>query len=717
MNGDELKLRVVPEVDDDAIRKAQAELDKLQSRPTAGPKSGVDDALKAELAGIKATIDANDLKLRKFLANSAEEEKAIRRKQALDQLTTKQAQDLIAQETQARENMIAETVAGYQTLEAQLASYDQANQQVINRQKQLFYASERAKTGFSSMSRSMGGLTESTKDANIAFANFGRIVQDAPFGLLGISNNIDPMLVSFARLKESVGGTGLALRALGAQLLGPAGLIFLLGSALPTALLFLQRAMRDGKKDANELEEALKGVNKSAINLIADAAAKWGSDSIAREIQLADFALEDLNKEIERFSRQAAGGGIESKRLLEAAQAEKAFVEQLRQGLELRFQTAKAEERIQDLVKSGRVGEALASQRRGEQYTREQEEAKKRSDALEREQKRRAEQRERLEMGLSKFLDDELRHRIKQEQAAVRELLNNETITREEKIALQVYYDNIEARLTQEAADEKARIEAEALRKRLEQEKKFFDEKAKLAARKQWEAERREMATQDMFLRFAQLSNNQRLAIDRDFAIQEYDIVKNAAQLGLTNEQELADALLSLKRQKWLATRQLEIEQSAIVASAGLAVAEAIFGESRGIASAFVALEATEAAFTAYANTSKLAPFPVGNALGLAAAAAVVAKGVTAIRNINKKTIRNSKPDGVDASGPSAKGLPFVSDRPFLATPLATSIGATMLPSNVTPINVEARIDRMGLAVAVRQGESDIATRQIPFAS
>jgi len=662
MNGDELKLRVVPEVDDDAIRKAQAELDKLQSRPTAGPKSGVDDALKAELAGIKATIDANDLKLRKFLANSAEEEKAIRRKQALDQLTTKQAQDLIAQETQARENMIAETVAGYQTLEAQLASYDQANQQVINRQKQLFYASERAKTGFSSMSRSMGGLTESTKDANIAFANFGRIVQDAPFGLLGISNNIDPMLVSFARLKESVGGTGLALRALGAQLLGPAGLIFLLGSALPTALLFAQRAMQRSKKQTDEATDSINVMARAISQELNRAVGSVKFDNQRKEIEAIESALAKVGGSLMVLQGASLAGN--------------------------RFFTAAADA-------TGRTAQNIDSQ----------------ANAITTVTQRQND------------LDPAIRKELEQRLASLRA---SQLVARElQRIGFVQEQVNELAKKAAEEAERRLRAENESLyimRLRLANVTDMLDADPfaefdiKTGAIEETSlATYRNLALQRV--QFERQFSNDSILIQQERDLQLANLASNRLALGLADERAYQEARFLIIDQYG----QMEVELARMVAmqkaeeasiyldavASGLG---AIFGENKGIQSAQVVIDSLAGANRAFA--ALMPNFP----LALAAAGSVIANGVTTIRRINqtkKGQTSIDKPTAVKAE----KGLPFVSDRPFLATPLATSIGATMLPSNVTPINVEARIDRMGLAVAVRQGESDIATRQIPFAS
>jgi len=736
MADDELKLRITPEVDEDALKRAQADIDAISGKVNLGGKgkgSGVDSALKAELASIRANIDANDLKLRKFVANSLEEENLIRKKQALNQLTAQQANTLLAQESQARENMVSETVAGYQLVEKQLASLDQANQQVINRQKQLFYAQERAQSGFSSMSRSMGGLTSSTKDANIAFANFGRIVQDAPFGLLGISNNIDPLLNSFSQLKASAGGTGAALKQMAGQLIGPAGLIFLLGSALPTALLFAQKYLGDTEKEANSTTDAVKALNAELAKSFSSAAAEKGVQQLEFELKATEDLIAAKEQELVALGNRGRVDEETLARIREQRAEINKVIEQNKLLVEdYKTQIAVTQQRVrnEELYGNTAIGSAdrakkaeaeLAEQRKkdAQEAERLRKEREQEEDRIARLAEQRADERLRLDRSLSQLFDDELTQRIKREQESVQEILNSDQLTAQERINVQTYYNGISERLTQEHNDKLAEIEADALRKRLDEEQKAREESERISERAKREAESKLEATQDFQLQVARISGEQRLAVEKDYEIQAYDLDKRAKELGLRDTKEFKDALVALERQKFNDLTAISIAETATIAKGGLAIAESIFGESKLLASANVAISTIEGAFAAYANTSKLAPFPFGNALGLAASAVVVSQGMASIKEINKKRIGDSSvkkmSGGGGASIASATQKPFVTDAisPSGAN-IAGRIGAM---SNQPQFNVTATVDRMGLALAVRDGESDISTRQIPFAS
>ena len=70
---------------------------------------------------------------------------------------------------------------------------------------------------------------------------FSRIAQDAPFGIMGIGNNITATAESFGYLSKQAGGAGNALKAIGSSLLGTGGI--LLGvSLLTTGLTLLSQS-------------------------------------------------------------------------------------------------------------------------------------------------------------------------------------------------------------------------------------------------------------------------------------------------------------------------------------------------------------------------------------------------------------------------------------------------------------------------------------------
>jgi hypothetical protein len=101
----------------------------------------------------------------------------------------------------------------------------------------------------------IGGATAKGADqAAFALTNLGRVAQDAPFGFIGIQNNLNPLLESFQRLKKETGGTGSALKALGQSLIGPAGLGVAL-SVVGAGILFYQQYQQRANKTTNDAKK------------------------------------------------------------------------------------------------------------------------------------------------------------------------------------------------------------------------------------------------------------------------------------------------------------------------------------------------------------------------------------------------------------------------------------------------------------------------------
>lgn len=84
-------------------------------------------------------------------------------------------------------------------------------------------------TTINNFSSAMQGASKPTADATNALGNLSRVAQDAPYGFMGIANNLNPMLESFQRLQKESGGTGAALKSMVSGLTGPAGLGLALG--------------------------------------------------------------------------------------------------------------------------------------------------------------------------------------------------------------------------------------------------------------------------------------------------------------------------------------------------------------------------------------------------------------------------------------------------------------------------------------------------------
>lgn len=109
----------------------------------------------------------------------------------------------------------------------------------------------RLNTTAASTATTLRPLTTGSNQAAFALTNLGRVAQDAPFGFIGIQNNLNPLLESFQRLRVETGSNGAALRALGQSLVGPAGLGIAL-SVVSAAVLFYQQYQQRANKTVKE---------------------------------------------------------------------------------------------------------------------------------------------------------------------------------------------------------------------------------------------------------------------------------------------------------------------------------------------------------------------------------------------------------------------------------------------------------------------------------
>ena len=86
-----------------------------------------------------------------------------------------------------------------------------------------------------------GQFTKQVGNGGNTLMQFSRIAQDAPFGIMGIGNNITATAESFSYLKQQTGSTGGALKALASSVMGTGGI--LLGvSLLTTGLTLLSQS-------------------------------------------------------------------------------------------------------------------------------------------------------------------------------------------------------------------------------------------------------------------------------------------------------------------------------------------------------------------------------------------------------------------------------------------------------------------------------------------
>ena len=111
---------------------------------------------------------------------------------------------------------------------------------------------------------SMPELGKSTANAVPAVTEFSRVIQDAPFGIQGVGNNIQQLTAVFGNLSRQTGGSSAALKEMLKALTGPAGVLFAV-SVITSALTVFGDKLFSSTKKTNAFLKALKEVGSQSI--------------------------------------------------------------------------------------------------------------------------------------------------------------------------------------------------------------------------------------------------------------------------------------------------------------------------------------------------------------------------------------------------------------------------------------------------------------------
>lgn len=114
-------------------------------------------------------------------------------------------------------------------------------------------------------SKSMGKLGKATANANPSLQEFSRVIQDAPYGIQGVGNNITQLVSQFGYLQKSAGGTKAAFKLMLSSLAGPAGILFAVSTAVSLLTVFSSQ-LNDNRSEAEKNAEATKKASEALQN-------------------------------------------------------------------------------------------------------------------------------------------------------------------------------------------------------------------------------------------------------------------------------------------------------------------------------------------------------------------------------------------------------------------------------------------------------------------
>jgi predicted DNA-binding antitoxin AbrB/MazE fold protein len=134
-----------------------------------------------------------------------------------------------------------------------------------------------------------------TNGAALALNNLSRVAQDAPYGFIGIANNINPLLESFQRLKDTTGSTTGAFKSMLSSLAGPAGIGLAVG-ALTSIIVAFGPKISQYIAQISEADMAQRKMNDSIAKATGSAQAEADKLTILNDI-VKDSTLTTTERE------------------------------------------------------------------------------------------------------------------------------------------------------------------------------------------------------------------------------------------------------------------------------------------------------------------------------------------------------------------------------------------------------------------------------------
>lgn len=224
--------------------------------------SGDISALQAALTKAKATIKSFESETEK---ESEKGNVGFKRKIGLIEQLTNKAKALRTALSQA-------------TNETQIAKYNAELEQTSQELTRLNALGRSVSANLGSTASGFGQVARQGANANGVAIEFNRVIQDAPFGLIGIGNNLQQLAGNFQQVAKSAGGTGAAIKASLASIISPVNLGLLAISALTAGFTAYQMgafdgifATRDFAKELEEFKESLSAVDSARLEGIGNA--------------------------------------------------------------------------------------------------------------------------------------------------------------------------------------------------------------------------------------------------------------------------------------------------------------------------------------------------------------------------------------------------------------------------------------------------------------
>lgn len=209
------------------------------------------------------------------------------------------------------EKKLAEAVVDVKNLQNQIKGQLKIGADTKELTAQLNIAKDNVnalKSSLNNASSATANFSKSTANGGNTLMQFSRIAQDAPFGLMGIGNNLTATAESFANLSKSAGGAGNAFKAVLSSLSGVGGVLLAI-SLITSAMTYMQQngitlgdVIQNLSGDFDQLKESSKKAldegfkSESVVKMVSDIS------DLKNEVDLAKQGLLDKSKVVEHYN-------------------------------------------------------------------------------------------------------------------------------------------------------------------------------------------------------------------------------------------------------------------------------------------------------------------------------------------------------------------------------------------------------------------------------
>jgi hypothetical protein len=149
-------------------------------------------------------------------------------------------------------------------------------------------------------------LTKATSQYNVVGLDFARVIQDAPFGIIGVGNNIQQLAQSFSTLGKAGDSLGSRVKLAFSQIFSSGNALILGVSLLTTAFTYLsQKGFFDTEKKAKDLTDTLNEY-KETLGETAQAQLEAANNADKEIVKITSLRGIIENETISREKRLAA---------------------------------------------------------------------------------------------------------------------------------------------------------------------------------------------------------------------------------------------------------------------------------------------------------------------------------------------------------------------------------------------------------------------------